>query len=258
MKSGICGIDPRRGSGRGATIDGSRGFQPTGINDPELSRRGATVEAVALRGVASGFRRRSATRFIFRDMVRGLKPTATISRSRRDEEAFSGRGATNDGSRAFQRPDHQVSYSLRRGATVDPMVTLGVAHGFRRRSAMRFIFRDMFRGLKPTATISRSRRDEEAFSGRGATNDGSRAFQRPDHQVSYSLRRGATVDPVVTLGVAHGFRRRSATRFIFRDMVRGLKPTATIMKSRRDEEAMPMADDEWAMGIEKNLEGLVA
>ena len=37
---------------------------------------------------------------------------------------------------------------------------------------------------------------------------------------------------------------------------RGLKPTATIMMSLRDEEAMPMAAAELAKRMEKNLEGL--
>lgn len=52
------------------------------------------------------------------------------------------------------------------------------------------------------------------------------------------------------------FMRRSATRMIVGSMVRGLKPAATIMRSRRDEEGMPMAADERAMRMEMNLEGL--
>ena len=83
----ICGTDPSRGSGRGATIDGSRGFQPTGINASFSFRRGATVDPVVPRDVVPGFMRRSATQFIGGAVVRGLKPTATIMRSRRDEEA---------------------------------------------------------------------------------------------------------------------------------------------------------------------------
>ena len=98
--------------------------------------------------------------------------------------------------------------------------------------------------------------DPSRRSGRGATTDGSLAFNRQDHRVSYFLRRGATVDPVASRGVARGFMRRSATRFIVGSMVRGLKPTATIMRSRRDEEGMPMATDERAMLMKKNLEGL--
>ena len=76
----------------------------------EIPRRGATVDAVASRGVARGFMRRAATRFIVGAAVRGLKPTATITMSLRDAEvlpgraALPGRGATTDGSRAFQRP----------------------------------------------------------------------------------------------------------------------------------------------------------
>jgi hypothetical protein len=40
---------------RGAIIDGSRGFQPTGIDDPNLFRRGATADLVTSRGVIHGF-----------------------------------------------------------------------------------------------------------------------------------------------------------------------------------------------------------
>ena len=87
--SDICGTDPKLGSGRGATIDGSRGFQPTVMVTTNLFRRGATVDGVAARGVAPGFMRRSATRFIVGAAIRGLKPTATIRQSLRDEEAMS-------------------------------------------------------------------------------------------------------------------------------------------------------------------------
>jgi len=75
---------PTSGIHRGAMIDGSRGFQPTGINAPKLYRRGATVDAVASRGVAHGFMHRVATRSKIGLVVRGLKPTASIARSRRD------------------------------------------------------------------------------------------------------------------------------------------------------------------------------
>ena len=105
--------------GRSATIDGSRGFQPTVTVERYLFRRGATVDGVASRGVARGFMRRSATLVIFGTAIRGLKPTATIIRSLRDEEAFPGRGATVDGSRAFQRPDQCPVDVLRRVATLD-------------------------------------------------------------------------------------------------------------------------------------------
>ncbi len=198
--SGICGTDHHRG----AMIDGSRGFQPTVTVGRYSFRRGATVDGVASRGVTRGFKRRSATRYIVCDGFRGLKPTATIMRSRRDEEVDSVRGATNDGSREFQRPDHGVSY----------------------------------------------------FPCRSATTDGSRGFQPTVTVETFSFRRGATVDGVTSCGVAHGFMRRSATRFIVGAAICGLKPTATIMRSLRDEEAMPMADDERAMRIQKNLEGL--
>jgi hypothetical protein len=50
--------------------------------------------------------------------------------------------------------------------------------------------------------------------------------------------------------------RRSETRFILGSMFRGLKPTATIMRSRSDEEGMPLAAAERAKRMEKNLEGL--
>jgi type I restriction enzyme S subunit len=76
--SGICGIDPSRRSGRGATTDGSlafkrqdhrvpyslrrgatadgsRGFQPTVMVEKYSFRRGATVDPVAPHGVAHGF-----------------------------------------------------------------------------------------------------------------------------------------------------------------------------------------------------------
>ena len=116
---------PTSGIHRGAMIDGSRGFQPTGINAPKLYRRGATVDAVASRGVAHGFMRRAATRsnigIVVRGLkpIRGLKPTATIAMSLRDEEAVFGRGATTEGSQAFQRPDTCPVQVLRRSATLD-------------------------------------------------------------------------------------------------------------------------------------------
>jgi hypothetical protein len=110
---------PTSGTHRGAITDGSRGFQPTVTVGEYSSRRGATVDVVASRGMAHGLKRRDATRFILRSTVRGLKPTATVMRSRRDEEAVSGRGATIDGSRAFQRPDRCPVDVLRRVATLD-------------------------------------------------------------------------------------------------------------------------------------------
>ena len=115
-----------------------------------------------------------------------------------------GRGATTDGSRAFQRPDHRVSYSPRRRATVD-----------------------VSRGFQPTGI-----------------------------NACYVFRRGATVDAAVSRGVAHGFMRRAATRVIVGVAIRGLKPTATVMRSLRDEEGMPMADDERTKRIQNNFEGL--
>ena len=82
--------------------DGSRGFQPTGINACYVFRRGASVDAAVSRGVAHGFMRRAATRVVVGAVVRGLKPTATITMSLRDKESVSRRGATVDGSRGFQ------------------------------------------------------------------------------------------------------------------------------------------------------------
>jgi len=72
--------------GRGATIEGSRGFQPTDERAPCSVRRGATVEAS---GRAFGdFKRRSATQHVWQTGNRGLKPTATITRSLRDQRTF--------------------------------------------------------------------------------------------------------------------------------------------------------------------------
>ena len=124
-----------------------------------------------------------------------------------------------------------------------------------RRAATRVVGGHAIRGLKPTATIMRSLRDKEGMPGRGATIDGSRAFQRPDHRVSYFPRRGATVDAAVSRGVAHGFMRRAATHETVGAVARGLKPTATITMSLRDKEAMPMADNERAKWIQTNMEG---
>ena len=71
--------------GRGATIEGSRGFQPTEKRAPCFVRRGATVD---LRGCATmRFKRRSATHGVWRTTNRGLKPTATVMGSLRDREA---------------------------------------------------------------------------------------------------------------------------------------------------------------------------
>ena len=69
--------------------------------------------------------RRAATRsnigIVVRGLkpIRGLKPTATIAMSLRDEEAVFGRGATTEGSQAFQRPDTCPVQVWRRSATLD-------------------------------------------------------------------------------------------------------------------------------------------
>ena len=71
--------------GRGATSEGSRGFQPTGKRAPCSIRRGATGEWGG--GAAMRFKRRSATQDDWETANRGLKPTATIMGSLRDREA---------------------------------------------------------------------------------------------------------------------------------------------------------------------------
>ena len=93
---------------------------------------------------------------------------------------------------------------------------------------------------------------------RGAMIDGSRGFQPTGINACYEFRRGATADAMASLGVAHGFMRRAATRVVGGNAIRGLKPTATITMSLRDKKAMPMADDERTLRIQKNFEGLVS
>ena len=79
--------DARRVVRRGATSDGSRGFQPTGNRAPVFIRRGATGD---LGGWATRrFNRRSATRDVLGFANRGLKPTATVTGSLRDREAVA-------------------------------------------------------------------------------------------------------------------------------------------------------------------------
>jgi hypothetical protein len=70
---------------RGAMPDGSRGFLPTVSGCRGFLRRGATGEWGVKNGIV--FRRRSATRNIGGIRFRGLKPTATTTRSLRDQEA---------------------------------------------------------------------------------------------------------------------------------------------------------------------------
>jgi hypothetical protein len=69
---------------RGATPDGSRGFQPTVSGCGRFVRRGATGEWGVVDGMI--FRRRSATRDAWGVRFRGLKPTATTMGSLRDQE----------------------------------------------------------------------------------------------------------------------------------------------------------------------------
>ncbi len=85
---------------RGATSDGSRGFQPTDSDDEQMIRRGATIERVCSTKrngwpiAERWFNRRSATTLVCRFANRGLKPTATFVRSLRDQNT-DGRGATS-------------------------------------------------------------------------------------------------------------------------------------------------------------------
>ena len=102
-------------TGRGATSDGSRGFQPTVRAYEGVTRRGATIDWGMVDGMY--FKRRCATRDAFGLANRGLKPTATVMRSLCDRPA---RGASLDGSRVFQRPVMQASNHARRGAAIEP------------------------------------------------------------------------------------------------------------------------------------------
>ena len=83
MTSDICGIDFERRPGRGATLESSRGFQPTDNRVRLVIRRGATVDAGG--STTGGFKRRSATHRVWGVANRGLKPTATITGSLRDQ-----------------------------------------------------------------------------------------------------------------------------------------------------------------------------
>jgi len=67
------------GPSRGATFDGSRGFQPTERGTGRWKSRGATTDL--LPALAQVVNRRSATLDPGADHFRGLKPTATIMRS---------------------------------------------------------------------------------------------------------------------------------------------------------------------------------
>jgi hypothetical protein len=85
---------------RVATIEGSRGFQPTDLASTPLFRRVATVEGSGVFQFTPAFdghelnttndirrdeiKRRYATHSIGADDFRGLKPTATITSSLRD------------------------------------------------------------------------------------------------------------------------------------------------------------------------------
>ncbi len=94
---------------------------------------------------------------------------------------------------------------------------------------------------------------------RGATSDGSRGFQLTVKAGQGGIRRGATHEWGV-VGVTY-FKRRSATRDAFGFVDRGLKPTATVMRSLRDQCDVERADlnQEAAVlskTIQKNFEGL--
>src|SRR6266446_3942819 len=78
------------------------------------------------------------------------------------------------------------------------------------------------------------------ISSRGATSDGSRGFQPTVKACQGGIRRGATDDWGV-VGVTY-FKRRSATRDAFGFADRGLKPTATVIRSLRDQCDVERAD----------------
>ena len=85
-RADACGALP----GRGATADGSRGFQPTDHGMLDLPRRGATLETGGCPVAANGLMRRSATRDFVGAPDRGLKPTATLTKSLRDLKSHVG------------------------------------------------------------------------------------------------------------------------------------------------------------------------
>lgn len=64
---------------RGATFEGSRGFQPTVSDATRSSRRGATIDGGWSRSIVAPRQMR-----MFDIADRGLKPTATIVSSLRD------------------------------------------------------------------------------------------------------------------------------------------------------------------------------
>jgi len=68
---------------------------------------------------------------------------------------------------------------------------------------------------------------------RVATTDGSRGFQPTVGRPPQGTRRVATVEHAVAAD-GSGFKRRDATPHIFGPVIRGLKPTATVMRSLRD------------------------
>ena len=139
-----------------------------------------------------------------------------------------------------------------------------------RRAATREVLGVRFRGLKPTATIMGSLRDQTGLAaedggrrtedggrklaignpstsafrprvvGRGATSDGSRGFQTTDAAGRGYLRRGATGESGAYGG--NDFMRRAATREVLGVRFRGLKPTATIMGSLRDQTGLAAED----------------
>ena len=95
--------------------------------------------------------------------------------------------------------------------------------------------------------------------GRGATVDGSRAFQRPVKMRTIPFRRGATVEcwGVITPCSA-GFNCRSATNLRGDDANRGMNAPATIRRSLRDQD-IELADlnqeaAEFAVTIQQKFE----
>ena len=115
-------------------MDGSRGFQPTVrlphewfVAERRLNRRGDDAISIGGELAWRWFNRRSATRSFGVIADRGLKPTATVGWSLRDQDrsfatdAEHGfcRGATSDGSRGFQPTVAVAPRMVRRRATIE-------------------------------------------------------------------------------------------------------------------------------------------
>ena len=102
--------------GRRATVEGSRGFQPTVGHPAKPFRRGATIEPsprdrrpISFAPLTPAFHRRSATNHSRVIVLRGLKPTATVKcrSATGGGSAILRRSESLDGDRlgAVARPD---------------------------------------------------------------------------------------------------------------------------------------------------------